>query len=108
MRRRLAAGRNSGRVMRTKQFEKEILRQREEEQRVLNEIAAAASLEFAQQAAGVLDSRKHLYSMEGYLVLLNNLKELLYADMPDRLALESVQCGYGVETILAMWKCSNV
>lgn len=33
-----------------KQFEKEVLRQREDEQRILNEIAAVVSFDFAQQA----------------------------------------------------------
>lgn len=91
-----------------KQIEKEVLQQREDEQKALNEIAAAASLVFAQQAAGILDPRKHLYGFEAYLILLGNLKELLYAGMPDDLALDSVQCGYDVETILAMWRLSKV
>lgn len=77
-----------------KQLEKEILQQREDEQRILNEIAAVTSLDFAQRAAGVLDSRKHFYSFEAYLILLENLKVLLYAGMPDDLALEIVQCRY--------------
>lgn len=34
-----------------KQLEKEILQQREDEQRILNEIAAVVSLDFAQRAA---------------------------------------------------------
>lgn len=91
-----------------KQLEKEILQQREDEQRILNEITAVASLEFAEQAAGALDPKKHLYGFEAYLILLDNLKVLLYAGMPDSLALESVQCGYDAETILAIWRLSKV
>lgn len=85
-----------------RQLEKEVLQQREDEQRILNEIAAVSSLDFAEQAAGALNPRKHLYGFEAYLILLDNLKVLLYAGMPDSLALESVQCGYGAETILEM------
>lgn len=91
-----------------KQLETEYLQQREEEQRLLNEIAAVTSLDFAEQAAGILSPRKHLYGFEAYLILLDNLKVLLYAGMPDNLALESVQCGFDSETILAMWRLSNV
>lgn len=91
-----------------KQLEKEILQQREDEQRILNEIAAVASLDFAQRAASVLEPKKHFYGFEAYLILLDNLKVLLYAGMPDDLALESVQCGYDAETILAMWRLSKV
>lgn len=91
-----------------KWLEKEVSQQRKDEQRILNEIAAAVSLDFAQRAAGVLDPRKHFYSFEAYLILLDNLKELLYAGMPDDLALESVQCGYDAETILAIWRLPKV
>lgn len=90
-----------------KQLEKEILQQREDEQRILNEIAAVASLEFAERAAGTLDPKKHLYGFEAYLILLYNLKDLLYAGMPDSLALESVQCGYDAEKILTIWRLSK-
>lgn len=91
-----------------KQLEKEILQQREDEQRILNEIAAVVSFDFAQQAAGALDPRKHFYGFEAYLILLDNLKVLLYAGMPDNLALESAQCGYDAKTILTMWRLSKV
>lgn len=91
-----------------RQLEKEVLQQWEDEQRILNEIAAVASLEFAERAAGALDPKKHLYGFEAYLILLDNLKVLLYAGMPDSLALESVQCGYDAETILAIWRLSKV
>lgn len=91
-----------------KRIEKEILQQREDEQRILSEIAEAASVEFAERAAGVLDPQKHLYGMEEYLTLLGNLQTLLCAGMPGDLALESVQSGYDAKTILEMWKLSKV
>lgn len=91
-----------------RQLEKEILQQRADEQQLKNEIAAVASLDFAERAAGVLDPKKHFYGFEAYLILLDNLEVLLYAGMPDDLALESVQCGYDAETILAMWRLSKV
>lgn len=87
-----------------KQLEKEILQQREDERRILDEIAAVASLDFSERAAGILDPKKHLYGFEAYLILLDNLKALLCAGMPESLALESVQCGYGVERILKLWR----
>ena len=90
-----------------RQLEKEILQQRADEQQLKNEIAAVASLEFAERAAGALDPKKHLYGFEAYLILLDNLKVLLYAGMPDDLALESAQCGYDTEKILAIWRLSK-
>ena len=65
-----------------KQLEKEILQQREDEQRILNEIAAVASLDFAQRAAGVLDPKKHFYGFEAYLILLDNLEVLFMRVCP--------------------------
>ena len=91
-----------------RQLEKEVLQQQEDKQRILNEIAVVASPEFAERAAGVLDPKKHLYGFEAYLILLDNLKALLYAGMPDDLALESVQCGHDAETILSIWRLSEV
>jgi len=87
---------------------KEAMKQRQQEQETLQGIAAVTTPEFAKQAAGVLNPKKHWYGFEAYLILLDNLKALLYAGMPDSLALESVQCGYGVETILAMWRLLKV
>ena len=85
-----------------------IRQQQEDEQRLLNEIAAVASLEFAEQAAGALNPRKHLYGFEAYLRLLDNLKMLICAGVPDSLALESAQSGYDAETILEIWRLSKV
>lgn len=87
-----------------KQLEKEILQQREDEQRILNEIAAVTTLEFAERAAGVLDPKKHLYSFEGYPSLLQMLKTVLYAGMPPDDALDAVQTGWSAEKILEIWR----
>ncbi len=87
-----------------KQFEKEILQQRTDEQQLKNEIAVVTTLEFAEQAAGALEPGKHLYSFEGYLSLLQKLKTVLYAGMPPGDALDAVQTGWSAEKILEIWK----
>ena len=89
------------------QIGKEIRQQREDEQRILNEVAAVASLEFAERAAGVLDPRKYLYGFETYLSLLQNLLETLLAGMPPDDALDAVQTGWSAERILAIWRLSE-
>jgi hypothetical protein len=90
-----------------KQLEKEILHQREDEQRSLNEIAAVASFEFAERAAGALEPKKHLYSFENYLSLLQMLKTVLYAGMSPDDELDAVQTGWSVEKILELWRYSQ-
>lgn len=87
-----------------KQLEKEFLQQREDEQRILNEIAAVTTLEFAERAAGALDPKKHLYGFEGYLSLLQMLQTVLYAGMPPDDALDAVQTGWSVAKILEAWR----
>lgn len=57
-----------------------------------------------QRAAGALDPKKHLYSFEGYLSLLQMLKTVLYAGMPPDDALDAVQTGWGAEKILEIWR----
>ena len=90
-----------------KQLEKEILQQRTDEQQLKNEIAAVTTLEFAERAAGALDPKKHLYSFEGYLSLLQMLKTVLYAGMPPNDALDAVQTGWSAEKILEIWRYSQ-
>jgi len=90
-----------------RKLEKEILQQRADEQQLKNEIAAVASLEFAERAAGTLDPKKHLYSFEGYLSLLQMLKTVLYAGMPPNDALDAVQTGWSAEKILELWRYSQ-
>lgn len=91
-----------------KQLKKEILQQRKDEQQLKNEIAAVTNLEFAGRAAGALDPKKHLYSFEGYLSLLQMLKTVLYAGMPPDDALDAVQSGWGTEKILEIWRYSKL
>lgn len=90
-----------------KQLEKEILQQRAEEQQLKNEIAAVASLEFAERAADALDPGKHLYSFEGYLSLLQVLKTVLYGGVPPDDALDAAQTGWNAEKILGLWRYSQ-
>ena len=87
-----------------KQMEKEARQQRKDEQRLLNEIAKAGTVEFAQRAAGALDPKKHLYSFEGYLSLLQILVTLLLAGMPPDDALDATQTGWSAEKILEKWR----
>ena len=90
-----------------RQLEKEIQKQRTDEQQLKNEIAAVTTLEFANLAAGTLNPRKHLYSFEGYLSLLQMLKTVLYAGMPPDDALDTVQTGWDTKRILEIWEYSQ-
>ncbi len=83
----------------------QLAHERHREQEILTNIAAITSLEFAEQAADTLDSRKHWYDFEAYLILLKRLLELIRAGVPNCQALEAVQTGEPVELILAIWKC---
>lgn len=85
----------------------EISALRAEEQATLQDIAKMATVEFAEEAAGILDSRKHAYSFETYLILLSNLKELFLAGVPPEYALNSVQTGWDTDRILSVWSSEN-
>ncbi len=74
-----------------KKMEEKAGQQRKLERERLEEIAAVTSLQFAEQAAGALDSRIHAYSYNTYLVLLRNLIDLLQTGMSEAVALETVQ-----------------
>lgn len=87
-----------------RQLEKEILQQRTDEQQLKNEIATVTSLEFTERAAGELDPKKHLYSFEGYLSLLQMLKTVLYAGMTPNDALDMVQTSWSAENVLETWR----
>ncbi len=75
-----------------------------EEHTRLQEIATITTIEFAEEAAGALDPRKHAYSFGAYLRLLSDLKTLLSAGMPQEMALDSVQTGLDAEKILSIWR----
>lgn len=85
----------------------QVLQVRTEEQAILQDIAKIATVEFAEEAAGVLDSRKHAYSFEVYLIRLSKLKKLLLAGMPPEYALDSVQTGWSTDRILSIWSLEN-
>lgn len=82
--------------------------QRRREQEILQRIAAMTSVEFAEQAADVLDSRKHVYSFSAYLGLLEDLQMLTAAGVPNCLALEAVQTCVPVELIIATWQSGKM
>lgn len=80
---------------------------RKEEQQLLQEIAKITSVEFAEQAADELDSKKHLYDFEEYISILQKLKTLLDAGMPNCQAIEMAQSGLNVEAILHFYNRFN-
>ncbi len=89
------------------ELEREAIKQRQQERNTLQTIAAITSPEFAEQAADVLDSKKHSYSFETYLVLLGRLQELISAGMPNCLALDVVQTCETAETLINIWRLTN-
>lgn len=89
------------------EMQREAIAHRQQEQETLQEIAAITSVEFAEQAAEALDSRKHAYSFEAYLELLYRLKALLLAGIENCIAIDAVQTGYATEIILEMWRYEN-
>lgn len=88
-------------------MQQEAYKARMEERETLQIIADISTTEFAEEAAGVLDPTKHAYTFETYLILLNNLKELLLAGMPPEYALDSVQTGWSTEKLLSIWRAEN-
>ena len=74
------------------------------EREVLQDIAMIATTEFAEKAAEVLDPTKHAYSFEVYLMLLQNLREILAAGVPEEYALDAVQTVQSAEMIIKIWK----
>lgn len=58
-------------------MQREFIQNREIEQRTLQEIAGITTVEFAEQAAAILDPTKHAYSFEGYLIYYCKIYERL-------------------------------
>lgn len=85
-------------------MQEEFTRNRQIEQETLQQIAGITTVEFAEQAAAILDPTKHAYSFEGYLILLQNLREVIAAGMPEEYALDAVQMAWNAETILEVWR----
>lgn len=88
-------------------MQQEAVKARMEERETLKSIANISTVEFAEEAAGVLDPTKHAYTFEAYLILLSNLKELLLAGMPSEYALDSVQTGWSTDRLLSIWRTGN-
>ena len=84
--------------------QREVIAGRQQEQEILQEIAAITSVEFAEQAAEILDARKHAYSMEAYLELLSRLQQLINAGIPNCYVLDMVQTCKTVDTLLEEWR----
>lgn len=85
-------------------MQEEFIRNRQIERETLQQIAGTTTVEFAEQAAAILDPAKHAYSFEGYLIILQNLREVLAAGVPEEYALDAVQTAWSVEMILNIWK----
>lgn len=85
-------------------MQEEFIRNRQIEQETLQQIAGITTVEFAEQAAAILDPAKHAYGFEGYLIILQNLREVLAAGVPEEYALDAVQTAWSVEMILNIWK----
>ncbi len=88
-------------------MQQEAKAKRRQEREMLQEIAAITSPGFAEQAAEALDSRKHVYSFDGYLVLLERLKRMIAEGVPNCQALEMAQTGETAETLLSIWRVVN-
>lgn len=80
---------------------------RRQEEIALKEIESITTQEFANASKEILDSTKHTYNFEMYLNLLNDLKKLLLAGLPEETALEMVQMKFNVEEILYFWRLSS-
>lgn len=85
-------------------MQEEFTRNRQTEQETLQQIAGITTVEFAERAAAILNPAKHAYSFEGYLIILQNLREVLAAGVPEEYALDAVQTAWSVEMILNIWK----
>ena len=85
-------------------MQEEFIRNRQIERETLQQIAGITTVEFAEQVAAILDPAKHAYSFEGYLIILQNLREVLAAGVPEEYALDAVQTAWSVEMILNIWK----
>lgn len=90
----------SGLKQEIQQIQQKTIIQRRREREILQAIAAMTSPKFAEQAASVLDSGKHLYDFGTYLALLERLQRLILIGTPNCIALEAVQTRIGEDMIL--------
>ena len=86
------------------EMQREIEQYRDQEKKMLQEIGALTSYEFAEQVADILDVRKHAYSMEAYLELLSRLQQLIKAGIPNCYALDMVQTCKIAEDLIEEWR----
>lgn len=87
-----------------KAIQKQEAKQRGEERRLLEDIAALADYETAKAAAELYAAEKHAYSFDGYLYQLSKLKAVLNAGIPPDVALEAVDSCLDAETIIKQYK----
>ena len=85
-------------------IQKQEARGREEERRLLADIAVLADYETAEAAAELYAAEKHAYSFDGYLYQLSKLKAVLDAGIPPDVALEAVDSCLDAETIIKQYK----
>lgn len=78
-------------------IQEEFTRNRQIERETLQQIAGITTVEFAEQAAAMLDPAKHAYSFEVYLTILQNLREVLAAGVAEEYALDAVQTAWSKE-----------
>lgn len=86
------------------EIQEELEAQRHRERELLGGIAAIASPEFAEKAAGTLGYKRHMYGFEAYLTVMENLKTLLEYGMPEEAALEGAQSGCAPERVAAVYR----
>lgn len=73
-----------------KVLERQAVRQRAEENKLLENIAILSSYETAEAAADIYAPEKHAYSFDGYLSQLSKPETVLAAGVPADIALEAV------------------
>ena len=117
MRKKLAAGKNFGRVMEslicrekielsglTGAIRQQEARQRKKERELLEGIAALSDYETAQAAADIYTPREHAYSFDGYLHQLSKLQTVLKAGIPANAAMEAVDTCLDADMIIRNYR----
>ena len=87
-----------------KAVQQKLVRQRKEENRLLESITELADYETAEAAADIYAVGKHAYSYEDYLYQLSKLQTVLKAGIPADIALVSVDSCLDAEAIIADYK----
>ena len=87
-----------------KAIQKREAKQRDNERRLLKDIAALSDYKTAEAAAELYAAEKHAYSFGGYLYQLSKLKAVLTAGIPPDIALEAVDSCLDAKTIIKQYK----